>query len=146
MKRVLFGTVAFGAMAACLALTGPVLAAECRVVVLRDVAAIENAWSMEERGSVMKEPTQYRIAKGYLGGMGMSATNYSNLAGGGNAATKVYIPVASYCFHGGYCYPVWVTVFRDDLSRTDQALSLEGCHVGKLFSSDDRYDYYSVEP
>jgi hypothetical protein len=140
----MIGKFACGAVA-CLIWSGPVLAADCRVVALRDVAAIENAWSMEERGSVMKEPTQYRVRRG-AGDMGMSATNWNNLPGGGNAAAKAFIPVASFCFHGGYCYPVWVDVFHGSLSRVEQALTLEGCHVGKLMSSDERYDTYSIEP
>lgn len=95
----------------------PAFAADiCEAIALRDVPALENPSSILQRGERDTAITQYRV----------------------NKATGM----ASFCSHGGYCYPTHV--FVD--GRKVEALRLTNCKVGKMDDYDDPDDFfYSVD-
>jgi hypothetical protein len=97
--------------------TGSAHAADiCEAVVLRNVRALENPTSMLLAGGVDTAITQYRV----------------------NKRTKE----ASFCSHGGYCYPTHVT----ENGTKVEALRLTNCKVGKRDPCDDPDEiFYAVD-
>jgi hypothetical protein len=108
--------VSFGLVLAALGLCGPATAADlCGALAMRDVAAMENASSVIPRGSYQEGITQYRV----------------------NNDTKT----ATFCSHGGYCYPVHVWVN----GKKEEALRLVNCKIGEAASKYGNEVIYSVE-
>lgn len=87
----------------------------CKVVALRDVAAIENPESVIPRGSYDEAITYYNV----------------------NKQTKM----ASFCSHGGLCYPTHVLVN----GQRQETLRLVNCKVGAKDSEDDEQVSYAVD-
>lgn len=105
--------VAVLASAACLPATA-FSADICKAVALRNVAAIENPESVIPRGSYDEAITQYNV----------------------NKQTRM----ASFCSHGGYCYPTHVFVN----GQKQEMLRLVNCKVGAKDSEDDEQISYAV--
>jgi hypothetical protein len=88
----------------------------CEAVALRDVPAIEDPTSILSRGQRDTAITQYRVNK--------------------------KTGVATFCSHGGYCYPTHLTVD----GKKVEALRLTNCKVGKRMTDNDPDDiYYDVD-
>lgn len=89
----------------------------CEAEVLRTVAAVENPDSILQRGDVLSAITQYDENK--QTGMG------------------------TFCSHGGFCYPRYVTVDGEQL----EALHLTNCTIGVTNAdySDPNEVFYPVE-
>lgn len=87
----------------------------CRALALRDVAAIESSDSVISQGGYDEAITQYNV----------------------NKQTKM----ASFCSHGGYCYPTHVYVN----GQKQEALRLVNCKVGVKDSEDSEQTYYSID-
>lgn len=84
----------------------------CRAVALRDVAAIQAPDSVISRGGYDNAITQYNV----------------------NKQTKM----ASFCSHGGYCYPTHVYIN----GQKQEALRLVNCKVGvKAFEDAEEVSY-----
>ncbi len=88
----------------------------CKAVALRDVAAIDNPSSMLAKGEYDTAVTQYRVE---------TATGNDSI-----------------CSHGGYCYPVHVTIG----GKRVEALRLTNCKAGtKAYSVEDGMRMYEVD-
>lgn len=88
----------------------------CKAVALRDVPAIESPASIIPKGGIDAAITQYRVEK---------ATG-----------------IASFCSHGGYCYPTHVFIN----GRKVEALRLTNCKIGKRDPFPDKeYTFYDVD-
>ena len=97
-------------------LAGNVLAADlCEAIALRDVPAIESPDSILQKGENLTAITQYRE----------------------NKNTKL----ASFCSHGGYCYPRYVYINGEKI----ESLQLTNCKIGEAVDSDEEDIFYSVD-
>jgi hypothetical protein len=84
----------------------------CRAIVLHDVAAKENAHAILRRGAYDRAITQYSVDRN---------------------------GIASFCSHGGYCYPTHVV----EGGRKIEALRLTNCRITtrKAFEDEDETAY-----
>lgn len=104
------------AASALLSATGARAADVCKAIALRDVAAIEDASSMIPKGQYDTAVTQYRVD---------TATGNDSI-----------------CSHGGYCYPVHVTIG----GRRVEALRLTNCKPGtKAYSVEQGLKTYELD-
>jgi hypothetical protein len=105
------------ALLACLVCPVTAQAADiCRAIALRDVPALESPSSILAKGSFDTAITQYRVNK--------------------------QTHEASFCSHGGYCYPTHIFVG----ARKIEALRLVNCRVGKRSSySDPDEIFYEID-
>jgi hypothetical protein len=84
----------------------------CRAVALVRVPSIENPESALAPGEVQDSVTQYRVSK--------------------------KTGVGSFCSHGGYCYPRFITIG----GKLTEALQLQNCRIGgKTFEYEDDTGY-----
>jgi hypothetical protein len=84
----------------------------CRAVALVHVPSIENPESALAPGEVQDSVTQYRVSK--------------------------KTGVGSFCSHGGYCYPRFITIG----GKLTEALQLQNCRIGgKTFEYEDDTGY-----
>src|SRR5262249_12945164 len=79
----------------------------CKAIALRDIPSVDNPDAILKAGTYQKAVTQYRLDK--------------------------KTGIASFCAHGGSCYPVFLTV---DGKKTE-ALRLENCTVEKKKDYED---------
>jgi hypothetical protein len=104
------------ALIAVLLATAPALPAAaadiCEAIALRDVPALEDPTSILPAGKRDTAITQYRVNK--------------------------KTGMASFCSHGGYCYPTQVFVDGQKV----EALRLTNCKVGKKDGYNDPDDYF----